>query len=178
MEGTDLKPKTKPLYIKIFYWLMLFIVVFVFIFYLYGLLWEKYSGLMARSITVGFYMEKTNVECMTTEDCKEVCKDIMTFDSSNACLCLKRSCVYVENANQFAESKYCEGDSDCTVSCYEGPVNKFYYDSVGGEVMDCSQGCRTFSQGSYDNDLNTAICENNQCRYTSNQTCFIGSMKK
>ena len=178
MKGTDLKPKSKPLYLKIFYFVLLFLVIFLAIFYLYGFLWQKFSGIVARSLTRGFYMEQTGVACNNSNECLGACVNVNKLGGSNECLCLKKSCVYVENANQFAESKYCQRDSDCTVSCYEGPVSKFYYDSVGGDQEDCSEGCKTFSQRAGEKKVIEAICENSQCRYTSDRTCFIGSMNK
>lgn len=173
----ELLPKKKAITLKLIYVGILFLFIFSGILGLYGYIWNMLKTSVAKTVARDFYLEGVARDCTSNADCRDVCQQQgERLGPDEACICLKRRCHYVSGAQFFSQPKFCEHDSDCTVSCFEGPVNKAYYDLAGGASNDCSGGCADASMLRTNGNSNITICRNRQCQYADGHTCFSAVM--
>lgn len=171
-EGMELLPKKKPVFIKLVYLAILFLAIFSGVMGLYGYLWNTLRTSVAKTIARDFYLEGTVVACRSNAECSGKCPLSGKAGADEACICLKDTCHYLLGANLFSQSKFCEHDSDCTISCFEGPVAVAYYAQAGGARKDCAGGCADDSFLQVNGKENPIICRNRQCQYADGRTCF------
>lgn len=156
--------------------MILFIVVLSGVLGLYGYLWNTLRVSFAKTIAKDFYLENTQVACSSNSDCASVCAGGTSLGSGEACICLKSMCYYLKGSQHFSQAKFCEQDSDCTVSCYEGPVSMAYYEKAGAAQNDCSGGCADSAVMETNGAPNPIVCRNRQCQYRDGRTCYTGTM--
>lgn len=173
MEATNLLEKKHSWLLKGTYIGILFLAVFSGIFYLYGYLWQTLGRPVAKSLASDYYLENKRVACTADIDCMGTCT-VGELGAGEACVCLSGQCHFIANEDHFSRSKFCQHDSDCIVSCYEGPVSRQYYDAVRGFERDCTEGCKMSDAASEASP--SAVCVNNQCKYETDRTCFLGAI--
>lgn len=173
MKPVNLMSRRKSPLLKVMYIGILFLIVFSGILFLYGYLWETMRTAVARSVTPESYFAKTPTSCVNNADCVGACKGVQGLKASEACLCLNAACYFVINPQYFSENKFCDTDSDCIVSCYEGPVSHSYYDRVNGTGNDCEEGCRVVSDKDMSGKSTARICRDHQCQFADGHTCFV-----
>ncbi len=173
-NAMDLMPRNTKRIILAVRILLLLCILLIGYFVMYFYLWNVLTKAVKKTIAQEQYVEMSSVACTSDADCKASC----TVGATGMCACLKNHCAAIPNNLFFATSKYCESDADCVLSCYEGPVSRGYYDAVGGEMQDCSEGCKLSDALKTDPSANDMVCKKNQCQFTNGHTCFINEIPK
>ncbi|OGY91644.1 MAG: hypothetical protein A3B30_02960 [Candidatus Komeilibacteria bacterium RIFCSPLOWO2_01_FULL_52_15] len=171
----DLKTKKQPILVKWLYFVGFFLLTLAGMFLVYLYVWQRVVIIVQKKVAGDIFIQATTKSCSTDDDCAGSC-GIPNLTKSEACLCLTDRCMRVAGADYFSESKYCEQDSDCVVSCYEGPVSLVYFETAGGAAADCTAGCKSDDVMTINGTANAVVCRSHQCQYQRGNTCYMGKI--
>jgi hypothetical protein len=174
----DLIPKQTRRIIYAFKVVVAFFLLLIGFFLLYYYVWHQLTTIIKTSVTHGQYVEVTTTSCTTDAACLNRCRGGSALGKNELCSCQKGYCVYFSDTRVQSLHKYCVQDNDCIPSCYEGPVSRAYYASVGGPQQDCSEGCILPDAPFTESGINNVVCKDHQCRFASGRICNYNDIPK